>query len=90
MDIRIVFGQNLRRFRLAANLSQEAVAEKMGVDRAHVSSMERGQQNVTLLTLLEVAQALGCRAKDLLDEEVVKSAKSNATAKAPRRRRTKS
>jgi transcriptional regulator with XRE-family HTH domain len=89
MDIRIVFGQNLHRFRLAANLSQEAVAEKMGVDRAHVSSMERGQQNVTLLTLWQAAQALNCRAKDFLDEDAVKSAKLSATAKAPRRRRTK-
>lgn len=86
----MVFGQNMRRLRLAAKLSQEAVAELMGVDRAHVSSMERGQQNVTLLTLLQAAQALGCRAKDLLDEDVVRSTKSNATEKAPRRKRTKS
>jgi len=59
MDIRLVFGRNLRRYRLAAGLSQEAVAERMGVDRAHVSSMERGQQNVTPLTVREAAQALG-------------------------------
>jgi transcriptional regulator with XRE-family HTH domain len=38
MDIRVVFGRNLRRHRLAAGLSQEAVAERMGVDRAHVSA----------------------------------------------------
>src|SRR5207237_218477 len=59
MDIRKVFGQNLRRYRLAAGLSQEAVAERMGMDRAHVSSRERGQQNVTLLTVWHAAQALG-------------------------------
>ncbi|MGD0189099.1 MAG: helix-turn-helix transcriptional regulator, partial [Roseiarcus sp.] len=50
MDIRHVFGENFRRFRTQAGLSQEAVAVRMGVDRAHVSSMERGQQNVTLST----------------------------------------
>ena len=58
MDIRRRFGTNLLRCRLAAGLSQEEVAERMGVDRAHVSSMERGQQNVTLSTLGFVAQAL--------------------------------
>ncbi len=89
MDIRIVFGQNMRRLRLAAKLSQEAVAELMGVDRAHVSSMERGQQNVTLLTLWQAAQALGCRTVALLDEEAVTSDEA-PTTKAPRRRRTKS
>lgn len=69
MDIRILFGSNLRRFRLIAGISQEAVAERMGVDRAHVSSMERGQQNVTLLTLWHAAEALGVRPADLLSED---------------------
>lgn len=68
MDIREVFGANLRRLRLSAKLSQEAVAERMGVDRAHVSSMERGQQNVTLLTLWAASEALGARPAALLDE----------------------
>lgn len=69
MDIRRLFGANLRHHRLAAGLSQEAVSVRMGVDRAHVSSMERGRQNVILLTLHEVAQALGVRPFMLLDEE---------------------
>ena len=68
MDIRHVFGENIRRFRMQAGLSQEAVAELMGVDRAHISSMERGQQNVTLLTLWHAAQALGVKPVDLLSE----------------------
>ena len=69
MDIRHVFGENFRRFRTQAGLSQEAVAERMGVDRAHVSSMERGQQNVTLLTMWHAAQALGVKPVDLLNED---------------------
>jgi len=68
MDIRRIFGANLRRYRVAAGLSQEAVAERMSVDRAHVSSMERGQQNVTLLTLWHASQAVGVRPAQLLDE----------------------
>jgi transcriptional regulator with XRE-family HTH domain len=90
MDIRLVFGQNLRRFRLAARLSQEAVAERMGVDRAHVSSMERGQQNVTLLTIWQVAHALGRKSAEFLDEDGAAAVVSGRAAKAPRRKRTKS
>jgi transcriptional regulator with XRE-family HTH domain len=88
MDIRKVFGQNLRRYRLAAGLSQEGVAERMGVDRAHVSSMERGKQNVTLLTVWQAAQALGRKSAEFLDEETAAAAAGGAE-KAPRRRRTK-
>ncbi|MEJ0094071.1 MAG: helix-turn-helix transcriptional regulator [Methylocella sp.] len=69
MDIRHLFGGNFRRFRMQAGLSQEAVAVRMGVDRAHVSSMERGQQNVTLLTMWLAAQALGVKPADLLNED---------------------
>jgi transcriptional regulator with XRE-family HTH domain len=73
MDIRKVFGANVRRYRLAAGLSQEAVAERMGVDRAHVSSIERGNQNATLLTILQTSQALGVAPADLLQETTVKA-----------------
>lgn len=68
MDIRNLLGANVRHHRLAAGLSQEAVADRMGVDRAYVSAVERGLQNVTLLILWEIAQALGVRPADLLDE----------------------
>ena len=58
MDIRKLFGANVRYYRIAAGLSQEAVAERMGVDRAYVSMIERGSQNATLLSIHETAQAL--------------------------------
>lgn len=67
MDIKVVFGANLRRFRLAAGLSQEALGVRMGVDRAHVSSMERGQQNVTLLTIWAASEALEIQPSKLLE-----------------------
>jgi transcriptional regulator with XRE-family HTH domain len=73
MDIRKAFGANVRVYRLAAGLSQEAVAARMGVDRAYVSAIERGLQNVTLLTILQVAESLNVRPADLLVESVQKS-----------------
>lgn len=90
MDIRRVLGLNLRRLRLAAGLSQEAVAEGMGVDRAYVSSMERGRQNVTIITLWQAAEALGCRAAHLLDETSGGLSEAAPPKKrAPRKKRTK-
>jgi transcriptional regulator with XRE-family HTH domain len=68
MDIRRVFGGNVRRYRLAAHLSQAALAERMGVDRAHVSAIERGLQNATLITVFQISQALGVRPAALLEE----------------------
>ena len=88
MDIRRRFGTNLRRCRLAAGLSQEEVAARMGVDRAHVSSMERGLQNVTLMTLSLVAQALKIDPAVLMAPISEIAPRPTAARKvAPRRRR---
>ncbi len=73
MDIRKVFGANVRVYRRSAGLSQEAVAARMGVDRAYISAIERGLQNVTLLTILQVAESLNVRPADLLLEPAQKS-----------------
>ena len=88
MDIRELFGLNMRRHRMAAGTSQEALAEKMGVDRAHVSSMERGQQNVTLTTLLLASRALGIRPDELLNEKILTVA-DDVKRKVPRKSRTR-
>ena len=80
MDIRKLLGANVRRYRLSASLSQEAVAVRMGADRAFVSQIERGGQNVTLLTIHHLSEALGVRPVDLLDD----SAESDENAIEPR------
>lgn len=70
MDVRRVIGQNVRKLRLARDLSQEAVATLMGVDRAYVSALELGRRNPTVITLWHVAQALGASLTDLVAEEI--------------------
>jgi transcriptional regulator with XRE-family HTH domain len=82
MDIRDTFGANLRAFRLKAHLSQEALAERMGVDRAYISLIERGEQNVTILTLWHAAQALDIRPVDLLNEHEKPQSGSNRRSPA--------
>lgn len=68
MDIRKLFGINVKRYREAAGLSQAEIAARMGVDRAYISAIERGLQNATLLSVWEIAQALEVRPVELLAE----------------------
>jgi len=51
----------VQRLRIEAGLSQAALAERMGVDRAYVSGLELGQRNPTILSLWHVAEALGVK-----------------------------
>ena len=85
MDVRRVIGQNVRKLRLARDLSQEAVATLMGVDRAYVSALELGRRNPTVITLWHVAQALGVGLTELVAEEAGEVAKSKARAPRPAR-----
>jgi len=57
-DVLIRFGQNLRAIRERAGISQEKLAEEAGLHRTYVSSVERGQRNISLLNIARLAKAL--------------------------------
>ncbi|MGO4669758.1 helix-turn-helix domain-containing protein [Bosea sp. 2YAB26] len=68
MDVRQTFGKNMRRARIAAGLSQDEIAVRMGVEQTYVSGLERGVRNPTLTTLERAAIALNVKLRELLDE----------------------
>ena len=68
-DVRELVGQNVRRLRKAAELTQAELAIAMGVDRAYVSGLELGQRNATIIVLWHVSQALGVKIGALFEEQ---------------------
>lgn len=54
-DLQRTIGQNLRAYRLARGLSQEAFAEILGVHRTYMGSVERGERNLTLRSIERIA-----------------------------------
>ena len=42
MDVKIIFGENLKYYRKERHLSQEQLSEKVGITVKHLSSIERG------------------------------------------------
>ena len=67
-DARRLVGQNVRRLRLAAKISQAELAARMGIDRAYVSGLELGNRNPTVVTLWHLAKALGVAIQSFFDE----------------------
>ena len=66
MDMRKLVGRNAKRIRLAKGLTQEAFAERSGFSQQYISSLERGRRNPSIVTVFELAQALGVSHMDLL------------------------
>jgi transcriptional regulator with XRE-family HTH domain len=61
-------GGVLRRERLAAGLTQEALAHAAGVDRTYVSMLENGKASPTLETLFRLCGAIGVSAAAVVAE----------------------
>ncbi len=63
------FGRRLRELRTAQALSQEKLAERAGLHRTYVGSVERGERNVSLDAIHALAEALGVPVTHLFTNE---------------------
>ena len=77
-ELAIVIGRTARQARQALGLTQEQVAEKLGVSVAFCSRIERGVALPSLKTFVQLAQVLRVDANTLLGLEPV-----NAAAQMP-------
>jgi transcriptional regulator with XRE-family HTH domain len=71
-------GQQLRRVRLQAEMTQAALAKGLGTHQSHVSAIERGVRGLTLQQFLRIADALDVKPGEVLDEEVASSRRVRA------------
>ena len=65
-QILVRLGKNLRKARESKGWSQEEFAHRCGVHRTYVGSVERGEYNVTILTLRKFTKALGISLREAL------------------------
>ncbi|MBD3778637.1 MULTISPECIES: helix-turn-helix transcriptional regulator [unclassified Cellulomonas] len=66
-ELQRVVGEQVRRVRAERGLSQEALADALGVHRTYLGAVERGERNLTLRTVERLADRLAVDVRDLLD-----------------------
>lgn len=59
-------GRRVRQFRKARGMNQKAVADQSGLDRAYLSGIENGKQNLSMHALFKIAEALNVDIEDLI------------------------
>lgn len=59
-------GKRIRELRENKGFSQEAFADACGLNRVHMSDIERGQVNLSIATLKKIADNLDTTASGLL------------------------
>lgn len=61
-----ILARNLRRIRTSTGLSQEELADRAGLHRTYISSIERAERNISLENIFLLARALGVEPSDLI------------------------
>lgn len=70
-DQRLVeFGKRVREIRKKKGLSQEAFADLAGVDRSYMGQIERGEQNLSLIKIYQIATILEVEIVELFIYEI--------------------
>ena len=66
MDMRKLVGRNVKRIRQEKGLTQEQLAEVSGFSQQYISGLEQGRRNPTIVSLYELATALGVSHMELV------------------------
>ncbi len=65
-EVCVWFGEKLRNIRLDLGYSQEELSFKAGLHRTYISSVERGERNISITNIQKLADALDLKMKDLV------------------------
>ena len=66
MDMRKLVGRNVKRIRQEKGLTQEQLAELAGFSQQYISGLEQGRRNPTIVSIYELATALGVSHMELV------------------------
>ncbi len=65
---RKLIGENIRKYRKKAGLSQEKLAEKADLHSVYISQVECAHRAITIDALLKITKALGIHLRDIVDD----------------------
>lgn len=72
-------GKRIAQYRKAKKLTQEKLAESVGLTTHHLSAIERGASGVRIEVLVQIINFLGCTADDIFCDVIDSGYKSRAS-----------
>ena len=88
MEVKKLVGWNIRRLRVAQELTIESLAGEVGLDVSYLGQLERGEVNVGVVILDRLAKGLGVKVAEMMVEPAP-GAKPPKPLRAGRRAKTK-
>jgi transcriptional regulator with XRE-family HTH domain len=72
MDIRVRIGKRIKELRLGLGLTQEALADKVDLDKTYINEVENGKRNVSVVNLEKIIIGLEISIKSFYSTEEFK------------------
>ena|SRR4030067_2691818 len=76
LDLKVTLGNTIRGLRRIKGFTQEELGEKSGLSYKYIGEIERGKVNISIDSLLRIADAMAVTINDLLPSETAPSEKS--------------
>lgn len=61
-------GENIRKYRIQKDISQEELAYQADLDRTYISGIERGDRNISVITLKKISNVIGIEVLDSIKQ----------------------
>ena len=82
-NMRKRLGERIKELRKSADLTQEELGEKAELSYKYIGEVERGQVNVSLDSIVRIADALGVKIGDIFSKEKIPIQKIIVKEKSP-------
>ena len=70
VHFQITFGKQIEKFRVDQNLSFRQLAQRCDIDHSNISKIEKGEINIQLSSMQQLAKGLNIHPKEFLDFEL--------------------
>jgi len=70
IEFRIAFGKRVENFRKKLGLSYRQLAQKCDIDHSNISKIEKGEVDIRISTIQELAKGLEVHPRELFDFEL--------------------
>lgn len=68
MNIKAKLGTKIKSIRLEKKISQEKLAHLSDLDRTYIHSIEKGERNISILTIEKISNALNIQISELIKD----------------------
>lgn len=70
IEFQRLFGKHIEKLRTERNFSFRQLAQRCDLDYSDINKIEKGERNIQLSTVLQLAKGLGVHPKNLFDFEM--------------------